>query len=358
MKVLVTGAGGLIGYESVRFFLDMGHTVVGIDNNMRKYFFGSGGDVTCNLEFLKGLKQDFVNLEADIRNREHILEIFKDNGPFDLVIHTAAQPSHDWAAREPFTDFDVNATGTLNLLEAFRLYSADGVFVFTSTNKVYGDSPNKVNLVEEDKRFSFCDEQEMSGVSDLGISEEMTIDNSTHSLFGTSKAAADILVQEYGKYFKLNTGIFRGGCLTGPQHSAVELHGYLAYIVECAIEGKPYTIFGYKGKQVRDQIHSKDVVSAFFEFYKSPRQGDVYNLGGCKENSISILETIGILEKKFDLRLSYEYSDTNRVGDHVCYYSDMSKFRNDYPDWELTQGIDDIIGEIVDIKLKSHSKKG
>lgn len=352
MKVLVTGAGGLIGYESVKYFCMQGDDVIGIDNNMRSYFFGPGGDVAGNLDFLKQYGRNFTHFNADIRDRQGVIDLFKEQGPFSLMIHTAAQPSHDWAAREPFTDFDVNAMGTLNLLEAFRIHSPEGVFVFTSTNKVYGDNPNEVNLVEDDKRYEYAVEQTMAGVSESGISESMTIDSCTHSLFGASKAAADILVQEYGRYFGLYTGVFRGGCLTGPQHSAVELHGYLAYIVGCAIEKKPYTIFGYKGKQVRDQIHSMDVVSALNEFYKDPRKGAVYNLGGCKENSLSILETIDILSSKFGLDLDYEYSDNNRIGDHICYYSDMAKFKDDYPEWKLTRKVDDIIKEMVDIKTK------
>jgi len=350
MKVLITGSGGLIGYEACKFFMDMGDEVTGIDNNLRRYFFGEGGDTTGNISALRERNGKFSNLKIDIRDRDKVLGIFRENGPFDLVIHTAAQPSHDWACREPFTDFDVNATGTLNLLEGFRRHSPGGVFVFTSTNKVYGDSPNKVKLVELDKRYDYAEDQDMPGVSRDGISEDMTIDNSTHSLFGASKAAADILVQEYGRYFGLNTGVFRGGCLTGPQHSAVELHGFLAYIVDCAVNDKPYSVFGYKGKQVRDQIHSQDVVSAFYEFYKRPGQGAVYNLGGCGDNSASILEVIEILEKDFGLKLRYTYVDKNRIGDHICYYSDMSRFKNSYPGWSIKMSLYDIIDEIIQIK--------
>ncbi|HPS20044.1 MAG TPA: SDR family NAD(P)-dependent oxidoreductase [Candidatus Omnitrophota bacterium] len=350
MKVLVTGCGGLIGYETVRFYLENGAEVLGIDNNMRRYFFGEGGDTTGNIKFLLSLKKKFRNLEIDIRDREKVSDVFKENGPFDLVVHTAAQPSHDWAKKEPFVDFDVNAVGTLNLLEAFRVHSSGGVFVFTSTNKVYGDKPNYVEMIELEKRYEYAEKQVLAGVSTNGISEKMSIDDSTHSLFGASKAAADITAQEYGRYFGLKVGVFRGGCLTGPQHSAVELHGYLAYVIDCAVNGKKYTVFGYKGKQVRDQIHSSDVVAAINEFFKNPGKGVVYNLGGCKGNSVSILETIDILKKDFGLTLNYVYDDQNRIGDHVCYYSDMSKFKKDYPEWKLKKSLHDIIEEIVKIK--------
>ncbi len=352
MRVLVTGAGGLIGYESAKFFLGLGDEVVGIDNNMRRYFFGEGGDTTGNVEFLMSISSSFENISVDIRDRDAILNIFKERGPFDLVVHTAAQPSHDWAMKEPFTDFDVNAVGTINLLEGFRQFSSKGVFVYTSTNKVYGDAPNKVKMDELEKRYEYSASQDLQGVSQQGISERMTIDDSTHSLFGASKAASDIVAQEYGRYFGLNVGVFRGGCLTGPQHSAVELHGYLAYIIDCAVNKKKYTVFGYKGKQVRDQIHSSDVVKAFYEFYKAPKHGAVYNLGGCKDNSISILETIDILKTEYDLELKYEYSDDNRIGDHMCYYSDMSKFKKDYPAWRIEKSLNDIISEIVSIKTE------
>jgi len=346
-KVLVTGSGGLIGYETSKFFLEKNYEVIGIDNNMRRYFFGEGGDTTGNVEFLLKLSDNFQNLSIDIRNREAIFKTFQALGPFDLVVHTAAQPSHDWACKEPFTDFDVNAVGTLNLLEALRLYSPEGCFAFTSTNKVYGDRPNQAKLVELEKRYDYHPEQEMLGVTTDGISEEMSIDNSTHSIFGASKVAADVVAQEYGRYFGLNVGVFRGGCLTGPQHSAVELHGFLAYIILCAKKGKPYTIFGYQGKQVRDQIHSRDVVSAFYEFYLNPKKGVAYNLGGCKDNSASVLEVLDILEDDFGLKLDYSYNDKNRIGDHVCYYSDMSKFKTEYPNWDIQYSLHEIIEEIV-----------
>jgi CDP-paratose 2-epimerase len=350
MKVLVSGSGGLIGSESCRFFLDKNLEVEGLDNNMRRYFFGEKGDTTSNLGFLSRNYNKFKNTAVDIRNRQQLTDYFKDNAPYDLIIHTAAQPSHDWAAREPFTDFDVNANGTLNMLEAFRIYSPNATFIFTSTNKVYGDNPNYVNLTEEEKRYEYSETQEKKGVSIEGISEEMSIDHCKHSIFGASKAAADLMSQEYGRYFNLNVGIFRGGCLTGPQHSAVELHGFLAYIVDCAVNKKPYRIFGYRGKQVRDQIHSNDVVNAFWHFHQNPKKGEAYNLGGCKHNSASVLEVIDILKKDFGLKLDYEILPENRIGDHICYYSDMGKFKKDFPNWMIKKGLHEIIQEIVERK--------
>jgi CDP-paratose 2-epimerase len=350
VKVLITGAGGLIGYEASKFFLELGAEVTGIDNNMRKYFFGDSGDVSGNIENLAQADKTFNNLTTDIRSREGVLGIFKETGPFDLVIHAAAQPSHDWAAKEPFTDFDINAVGTLNLLEAFRLYSPRGVFIFVSTNKVYGDTPNRAALVELENRYDYEENQKIAGISTKGVNENLTIDGATHSLFGASKASADLLAQEYGRYFGLNVGVFRGGCLTGPQHSAVELHGFLSYIIDCAVNNRPYTIFGYNGKQVRDQIHSRDVVSAFHEFYKKPEKGIVYNIGGCKQNSASILEIIEILKNDFSLKLDYTYVDRNRIGDHLCYYSDMTKFKQNYPQWSIRNTLHDIIDEIIAAK--------
>ena len=344
-KILVTGSGGLIGSEACRFFLDKGFRVYGIDNNLRKYFFGDKGDTTGNIKALES-NEGFENFYFDLRNREEVLRFLEEH-KFDLMIHTAAQPSHDWAAKEPFTDFDVNAVATLNLLEGFRLYSPEGVFIFTSTNKVYGDNPNKVGIVEKDKRYDYAFDQGMLGVSGEGISEEMSIDNCMHSLFGASKVAADVLAQEYGRYFNLNVGVFRGGCLTGPQHSAVELHGFLTYIIDCAVNGKPYTIFGYKGKQVRDQIHSFDVVNAFYHFFLNPKKGVVYNIGGGKENAASVLEIVEILKRDYGLELNYSYDDRNRQGDHVCYYTDMGKFKRDYPEWKISKGLEEIIGGIV-----------
>ncbi len=354
-KAIITGSGGLIGSEACRFFLGKDWEIAGVDNNLRRYFFGEKGDTTGNVEFLTKNYDQFKNHGIDIRDRGKVLTFFKDQGPVDMVIHTAAQPSHDWAAKEPFTDFDVNAGGTLNLLEAFRLHSPKGVFVHCSTNKVYGDNPNKVSLTETPTRFDYAPEQTIPGVGPEGISEEMSLDHCTHSLFGANKATGDILAQEYGRYFGLNIGAFRGGCLTGPQHSAVELHGFLTYIVDCAVSGKHYNIFGYKGKQVRDQIHSFDVVRAFEEFYKAPRQGEAYNLGGTKQNAASVLEVIDIMEKDFGLKLNHSYVDKNRVGDHICYYSDMGKFKGHYPEWQLTKNLKDIVQEIIEAKAKKET---
>ena len=354
-RALVTGSGGLIGSETSRFLLERDYEVIGVDNNMREYFFGNKGDTTGNVEWLRNNYQNFQNTRADIRSSE-INPIFRYEGPFDLIVHTAAQPSHDWAAKEPKTDFEVNANGTLNLLEAMREYSPNATFIFTSTNKVYGDAPNNIPLKETETRWDYDLQGDFQrpelrrGVTGEGINELLTLDQSTHSLFGVSKAAADLLVQEYGKYFGLKTGAFRGGCLTGPQHSAVELHGFLNYIVDCAITGEPYTIFGYKGKQVRDQIHSSDVANAFWEFHQNPRPGEVYNLGGCRENAASMQEIITTLDKDFGLKLNHSYSDENRIGDHICYYSDMSKFKEHYPNWKIRKSLKDIIREIVDTK--------
>lgn len=353
MKLLVTGAGGLIGSEASRFFLEKGAEVHGIDNNLRRYFFGEKGDTTGNTSYLARNYTRFQNHSIDLRNRQAVLEFFERNNPFDVIIHTAAQPSHDWAAREPFTDWDVNANGTLNILEGFRLHSPKATFIFTSTNKVYGDNPNKVALIETPTRFDYDSQQKMRGVSQEGISEEMSLDDCKHSLFGASKVAADIMCQEYGRYFSLNMGIFRGGCLTGPQHSAVELHGFLAYIVDCAVNKKPYTIFGYRGKQVRDQIHSFDVVNAFWHFIQNPKKGVAYNLGGCKENSASVLEVIGLLKQEFGAGLEYSIASEPRIGDHICYYSDMSKFKRDFPSWSITKTLPEIIKEIVSAKRDS-----
>jgi len=348
-KILITGSGGLIGSEACRFFLEKGDEVLGIDNNLRKYFFGEKGDTSKNLVPLEEHPK-FKNYNFDLRERKMVVGFLKEKGPFDLIIHAAAQPAHDWAVKEPFTDFDVNAVATFNMLEAFRLYSSKGVFVYTSTSKVYGDNPNKVNLIEMDKRFDYSIDQDLIGVTTKGINEKFSIDQCTHSLFGASKCAADIACQEYGRYFNLNIGIFRPGCLTGPQHSAVELHGFLNYIIECAVQNKPYTVFGYKGKQVRDQIHSYDVVNAIYHFYKNPKQGEVYNLGPGKENTISILEVIDILKEEHGIELNYTYEEDNRIGDHICFYCDPSKFMKDYPEWKVTKNLKQIIKEIVEAK--------
>lgn len=349
MRVLITGAGGLIGSESARFFLSNADEVLGLDNNLRSYFFGAGGDTSKNISILARYP-NFKNSSIDIRDRQKVIDYFKENSPFDAIIHTAAQPSHDWAAKEPFTDWDVNANGTFNLLEAFRLYSPKGTFIFTSTNKVYGDNPNQVNLIETPCRFDYNSIQDQRGVSLKGINEEMSLDHCKHSVFGASKTAADLMAQEYGKYFGLNVGVFRGGCLTGPQHAAVELHGFLAHIVNCAIQKKPYTIFGYSGKQVRDQIHSLDVVNAFSEFIKNPKKGEAYNLGGTRQNAASILEIIETLDKDFGLKLGYSIRQEARIGDHICYYTDMDKFKKDFPNWKLSRNLNQIIEEIISAK--------
>ena len=353
-KGLVIGAGGLIGSEAARFLLDEGHEVSGVDNNMRSYFFGTKGDTSGVIkEIGKKYLSSFIHHNVDIRNNEAVNNVFKEHGPFDIIIHTAAQPSHDWAVKEPQTDFGVNAVGTINLLEALRQHSPEATFIFTSTNKVYGDAPNDIPMREEDTRWEYDLEAKFErpelkiGVSEKGINEKMTIDQSTHSIFGASKVAADVMVQEYGKYFKLNTGVFRGGCLTGPQHAGVELHGFLSYIIDCAVKGNPYTIFGYKGKQVRDQIHSKDVMNAFWNFHQNPRQGEAYNLGGGKQNSASVLEIIDMLKENQGLILNHSYNPENRIGDHVCYYSDMGKFSSHYSGWKLTKDLPGIVNDIV-----------
>jgi len=357
-SILVTGAGGLIGSESCRFFLEKGKKVLGIDNNMRRVFFGAEADITPNIRWLKQTFPDFRNYKIDIRDKNEVLNFFNIHGPFDLIIHTAAQPSHDWAAKKPLLDFNVNAYATLNLLEATRQLSPEAVFIFASTNKVYGDNPNQIPLFEGEKRWEydllgdFRRPELKIGVTEKGINEKMSLDACVHSIFGVSKTAADLMTQEYGRNFGLKTATFRGGCLTGPQHTAVKLHGFLAYIIQCALNREEYTILGYKGKQVRDQIHSYDVVNAFWNFYQKPKPGEVYNLGGGKQNSASILEIIDILKDDFGLRLSYTYNTKNRVGDHKCYYTDMSKFERDYPDWSLTRSLPKIIDDIIKAKTK------
>jgi CDP-paratose 2-epimerase len=343
--VLVTGSAGLIGSETVSFFADKGFNIVGIDNNMRKYFFGNDGSVLWNLKRLKAKHKNYRHYSIDIRNESKINSIFRKYGKdIALVVHSAAQPSHDWAAREPMTDFGVNAQGTLVILEAFRKYASSAAFIFTSTNKVYGDKPNSLPLVELDKRYELIPGHQYYN----GIDESMSIDSCLHSVFGASKVAADVMVQEYGRYFGLKTGIFRGGCLTGPAHSGAELHGFLAYFVKCAITGRKYKIYGYKGKQVRDNIHSYDLVNAFFHFFKSPRHGEVYNIGGGRFANISILEAVGLCQKITGKQLSCEYVDQNRIGDHIWWISDVSKFKSHYPAWDYKFGIEDTIRQIYE----------
>lgn len=343
--VVITGSAGLIGSESANFFLQKGYEVVGIDNDMRSYFFGSAASTTKNVKRLEAFN-NYKHHNIDIRDFESINKIFVRYGTtISLVIHTAAQPSHDWAAKEPFTDFSVNANGTLNLLEATRLHT-NAVFIFTSTNKVYGDTPNSLPFDETDNRWELSAGHQYY---EHGIVEAMTIDQSKHSLFGASKVAADILVQEYGRYFGIPTAIFRGGCLTGPAHSGAELHGFLSYLVLCASHNKPYTIFGYKGKQVRDNIHSKDLVNAFWYFFQSPKIAEVYNIGGSRHSNISILEAITKIEALGGGKLTYTVSEKAREGDHIWYVSDVRKFQSHYPEWKYEYDMDMILREMIDV---------
>lgn len=339
-KVLVTGAAGLIGSEVSNFFLEKGYEVVGVDNNMRKWFFGANGD-TSNVVLSLSQQKNYSHESCDIRDKEKINDIIKSKKP-NIIVHAAAQPSHDLAAKIPYEDFHTNAVGTLNLLESSRQYCKDSPFIQVSTNKVYGDTPNKLRLLEKEKRYDYADAHMFDG-----IDESMSIDQTTHSLFGASKTAGDLLAQEYGRYFGMPVGVFRGGCLTGPQHAGVELHGFLSYIIRCAVNKKPYTVFGYKGKQVRDQIHSYDVCTAFYEFIKSPRNGEVYNIGGCRDNSASILEIIDKL-KEFGYELNFQVSNEARKGDHICYITNMKKFKNHYPSWRQEKDLNTTILEIIE----------
>jgi CDP-paratose 2-epimerase len=343
--VLVTGSAGLIGSESVRFFCQRGFTVIGIDNDMRRVFFGEDASTEWNrIRLQEEYGGRYIHHSVDIRNREAIDQIFQTYGTdIELIIHTAAQPSHDWAAREPYTDFTVNANGTLVLLENTRQTCPNAVFIFCSTNKVYGDNPNSLPLVEQELRWEVKETHPYS----QGIDEGMSIDRCKHSLFGASKVAADILVQEYGRYFEMKTATFRGGCLTGPSHSGAELHGFLSYLIKCMMTGVSYKIHGYKGKQVRDNIHSYDLVNAFYHFYQAPRNGEVYNMGGSRFSNCSVLEAIQYGEAITDKRLNWSYVESNRIGDHIWWISDVRKFKNHYPDWDLTYGIQDIMEEII-----------
>jgi len=341
-KLLVTGSSGLIGSEVCRHFDQLGWEIYGIDSNQRAVFFGEKGDTRWNQQVLINELKNFEHIEMDIRNREGILSIVKQIAP-DAIVHTAAQPSHDRAADIPFADFDTNAVGTFNLLEATRQYSTSIPFVHLSTNKVYGDAPNAIPMVELETRWEYADEQYLTG-----ISESFTIDQSKHSLFGASKVAGDICVQEYGRYFNMPTCVLRGGCLTGPNHSGVELHGFLSYLVKCNLEEKTYTVFGYKGKQVRDNIHSYDVSRFIEEFIKAPRIAQVYNLGGGKQNTCSIIEAFQIAEKYSGKKMQYVYDEKNREGDHICYYSDLRKMRSHYPNWDITISLEETISQIVE----------
>lgn len=340
-KLLVTGSAGLIGSEAIRFFAAKGFRVFGIDNNMRAYFFGAAASTKWNLERIKEEVPDYTHFNVDIRDRKSIAEIFQEH-KFNFIIHAAAQPSHDWAAKEPFTDFGINAVGTLIMLENFRQYCPEATFIFTSTNKVYGDKPNEIPLIEHPTRFEPTEDHPYY----RGIDETMSLDDSLHSIFGASKVAADIMVQEYGRYFNLHTGVFRGGCLTGPAHSGTQLHGFLAYLVKCIATGEKYSIFGYKGKQVRDNIHSFDLINAFYYFHQHPTCGEAYNMGGSRHSNISMTEAIAKTEAILGKKAKTEYVDKNRKGDHIWYISDVSKFQSHYPQWHYQYDIDRLLEEI------------
>jgi len=340
---LITGSGGLIGSEAARHFHDLGWDVVGVDNDMRRTFFGDDASTRWMRSELESGLANYRHVDADIRDEGAMTALVRDLAPdLELVIHTAAQPSHDWAARDPMTDFSVNAGGTLVLLEALRLHAIDTPFIFTSTNKVYGDTPNRLPLIELETRWELPYDHAWYG----GIPEAMSIDRSTHSLFGVSKLSADLLVQEYGRYFDMPTVTFRGGCLTGPGHSGAELHGFLAYLMKCATTGRPYRVFGYKGKQVRDNIHSADLVAAFEHVAANPRPAAVYNIGGGREVNCSMLEAIELAEEIAARELEWTYLDENRIGDHMWWIGDLTAFRRDYPDWELRYDVEGILREI------------
>jgi CDP-paratose 2-epimerase len=341
-KLLVTGSSGLIGSEVVQHFAKLGWNVTGVDNNMRADFFGPPGDTRWNQKRLVESVPDFVHTELDIRDRAGTQKLLKELKP-NLIVHTAAQPSHDLAASRPLDDFDVNAVGTLNMLEATRLHAPDAVFVHMSTNKVYGDRPNSIALRELATRYDYADD-----TYEHGIAETFSIDQSKHSVFGASKVAADVMVQEYGRYFGLKSCVLRGGCLTGPNHSGVELHGFLSYLIKCNLEGRTYKVFGYLGKQVRDNIHSYDVARFIEEFNNSPKCGEVYNLGGGKANSVSILEAFERISQLSGKPMKYDYIDQNRSGDHICYYSDLRKMLAQFPNWSITKSLNDIFSEIYE----------
>jgi CDP-paratose 2-epimerase len=342
MKLLVTGSAGLIGSEVCRFFHDQGFSIHGLDNNQRAVFFGPQGDTLWNRSRLNEELARYTHHDVDIRNRSAVLDLLQTIKP-DAIVHAAAQPSHDLAASMPFDDFDTNAVGTLNLLEAARRSCPESPFVCMSTNKVYGDRPNTIELREMETRWDYADPAYAHG-----IAEDFSIDQSKHSLFGASKVAADVMVQEYGRYFGMPTCALRGGCLTGPNHSGVELHGFLSYLVKCNLEGREYRVYGYKGKQVRDNIHSEDVARFIWEFIKAPRAAEVYNLGGGKENSCSILEAFRIAESFSGKTQRYTYHEENRIGDHICYYSDLRKMRVHYPQWDITISLNETIRQIVE----------
>lgn len=345
---LVTGSGGLIGSESVEKLCSLGYNVIGVDNDMRSYFFGKNSSTKWNSKRLQNkFAKSFHQYDLDIRNYNRLEKLFKTTR-FEIVIHTAAQPSHDWAAKEPLVDFSINANGTLNLLELTRKFCSDASFIFTSTNKVYGDTPNKLPLEELESRYEIQEGHEYWS----GIDENMSIDMSTHSIFGVSKMSADLMTQEYSRYFGLNTAVFRGGCLSGPMHSAAELHGFLAYLVKCFVSGNPYTIYGYKGKQVRDNIHSHDLVKMFLEFHKNPKPNAVYNVGGGRENSLSILEAISRIKEITGKVIDINVSSESRIGDHIWYISNLNKFKSDYPNWKIEYSINNLLEDMISVAHK------
>jgi len=344
--IIVTGSGGLIGSEACRYFHASGYMVIGIDNDMRAQFFGSEASTQWNISSLQETLQNYIHINGDIRSPNDMDNVFNDYSKNIIaVIHTAAQPSHDWAAKDPMKDFTVNANGTLNMLEMTRKYCPEAVFVFTSTNKVYGDNPNLLPLVELEDRWEISDSHQWY----RGIPETMSIDHCKHSLFGVSKAAADLMVQEYGRYFKMNTVVFRGGCLTGPAHSATKLHGFLAYLMKCIMTEEPYTVLGYKGKQVRDNIHAYDLIRAFDCVINKPKQASVYNIGGGRKSNCSMKEAILICEEITGKQIKGKYDDNNRIGDHIWYISDLTKFRTDYPEWDIEYTIEKILSQIFEM---------
>jgi CDP-paratose 2-epimerase len=345
-RVLVTGSCGLIGSEVATFFADKDFQVTGVDSNHRAVFFGPEGDTRWVEQRLRQSLPGYRHVSLDIRDREGVLALMRDLVP-DLIIHTAAQPSHDKAADIPFLDFEVNALGTLNLLEAVRQSCPESPFIHMSTNKVYGDKPNEIPLVELERRWDYADP-----AFEHGIPESFSIDQSKHSLFGASKAAGDILVQEYGRYFGIPSCCLRGGCLTGPNHSGVELHGFLSYLIKCNVEGRRYKVYGYLGKQVRDNIHSHDVAAFMYQFYRAPRIAEVYNLGGGKQNSCSVLEAFDTIQQITGKKMGYDYVEENRIGDHICYYSDLRKMRAHYPGWDITKTLPQIFQEIAESWMK------
>lgn len=352
---IITGSAGLIGSEASKFFAEKGLEIVGIDNDMRRVFFGDDASTTWNRQRLESsLGKQYKHLDLDIRDQEAIAKLFQDySKDIALIVHTAAQPSHDWAARDPHMDFTVNANGTLNLLQATRDFAPKAPFIFTSTNKVYGDTPNRLPLLEQETRWEIDPEHTYH----TGIREDMSIDQTTHSLFGASKVAADVLVQEYGRYFQIPTACFRGGCLTGPNHSGTQLHGFLAYLMKCTVTGKPYTVFGYKGKQVRDNIHSADLINAFDAFFQAPRVAEVYNTGGGRYSNCSMLEAIKICQEITGKALNWTYSETNRIGDHIWWISDNAKFANHYPNWKHQYDVPQILREIYEFNQERWEKE-